>query len=380
MTELKVYCDCGQKYKFEVEPVNGRMPYAVTCPICNRDGTAKANEQLQQMAIFKPIDQAPTPVQSAAPASSIALPPIGAPPPPPAGAPRLRINATAHAAEPQTAAVAAPPPIGPTHETALPPTSGRPRIGAMAATAGEPAENTSFAMGLLGALIGALVGATLYFFIYKAIGPMIFLRYFLAMGVGGLTGWLASLLGKGEGSKELGALAAVFTIIGIIGAQYILEVHKLRADMNDSLNSSDLAQNIEDGGYSASVKEAGQVVKAIPTGSDAEIRIYLAKQQADEGQPPKIETISNDEVKQFRDNELTNYQDLASGKLTKEQYWAKNGFDPKAARKAMDAGETAANAAVSGVAVIVAIFKAGIFSMIFGAGLAYRLSINARGG
>jgi hypothetical protein len=379
MTELKVHCDCGQKYKFDVEPVNGQMPFTVACPICKRDGTAKANEMLQQMAVFKPLDQAPAPIYAAAP-PPMAPPPIGAPPPPPAGAPRLRINAIAPAAEPLTAAVAAPPPIGPSRGTTVSPISGRPRMGAMAATAEEPAEQTSFAMGLLGAVVGALVGAAIYFFIYKAVGPFFMLRYFLALGVGGLTGWLASLLGKGEGSKELGGLAALFTIVGIIGAQYILEVHKLREDMSDTLSSSEIAQNVEDGGYSASVKEAKNVVKEIPTGSDSEVRLYLAKQQAEEGQPPKIETISNDEVKQFRDNELTNYQDLASGKLTKEQYWAKNGFDPKAAKKVLDAGETAANAAVSGVAVVLAVFKAGIFSMIVGAGLAYKLSTNARGG
>jgi len=378
MTELKVHCDCGQKYKFDVEPVNGQMPYAVACPICKRDGTAKANELLQQMAIFKPLDQASAPLQAIAP-PPMAPPPVGAPPPAAAGAPRLRINAVAPAAEPQTAVVAAPPPIAPVHGAGLASATARPRLGAVPiATEGEE-EKTSFAMGLLGALIGALVGGAIYFVIYKTIGPVILLRYFLAMGVGGLTGWLASLLSKGEGSKELGALAAVFTILGIVGAQYVLEVHKLRADMNDTLSSSDLAENIQDGGYTASAKEAREVVKAIPTGSDAEIRIYLAKQQADEGQAPKIETISNDQVKQFRDSELTNYQDLASGKLTKEQFWAKNGFDPKEAKKALDAGETAANAAVSGVAVVIAVFKAGIFSMIFGAGLAFRLSTNARG-
>jgi len=27
--ELKVVCDCGQKFKFEVEPVNGQMPFNI---------------------------------------------------------------------------------------------------------------------------------------------------------------------------------------------------------------------------------------------------------------------------------------------------------------------------------------------------------------
>lgn len=388
MIELKVYCDCGQKYKFDVEPVNSRMPFTVACPICKRDGTAKANEMLAQMSVFKPIGSEPgtvpasaavapppVPAFAAAPAP-MAPPPIGAPPPP-AGAPKLRINHAAPEAgsQSQAPATAAPPTIAPPG-VSLPPTGGRSRLAQAAVASAESEKKGSFAMGLLGAFIGALVGATLYFFIFNITGPMIFVRYFLALGVGGLAGWLASLMGKGEGSKELGGLAAVFTVIGIITAQYFIQVHHFRDEMNDGINSSEITQAIQDGGYAENVKEGKKVVQAIPNGSDAEIRMYLAKQQAEEGQPPKLETISNDEVKQFRDTELTNYQDLASGKLTKEQFWAKNGFDPKEAQKAIDAGKTAANVAVSGAAVIVGIFRAGIFSMIFAAGLAYRLGSN----
>jgi len=41
--ELKIVCECGQKYAFDVEPVGGRMPVAVNCPACQADGTATAN-------------------------------------------------------------------------------------------------------------------------------------------------------------------------------------------------------------------------------------------------------------------------------------------------------------------------------------------------
>ena len=43
---IKVQCPCGAKYSFDVEPVDGRMPFAVKCPTCNADGTALANEQI----------------------------------------------------------------------------------------------------------------------------------------------------------------------------------------------------------------------------------------------------------------------------------------------------------------------------------------------
>jgi hypothetical protein len=351
MMEVKVQCDCGQKYKFDVEPVNGRMPFTVACPICGADGTAKANAILRETIVYQ------------IPAPTSPLPP---PPPPPAPEPiRVRIGGSA-AAPPSSA----PPPISP---LGTPAPLARPMTGfAQKAVAGAPAQperKPSFALGLLGALIGASVGTVIYFAIFKITGPFFLLRYVLALGVGGLTGWLANLLGRGEGSKELGGLAALFTVIGILAAQYVLTLEKWHS--NEGLNN--VNQVIQDGGYAASVKQAKEVVKAIPTGSDAEIRMYIAKQQTEEGQPPKPETISNDEVKEFRTAELTNYLDLASGKLTKEAFWAKNGFDPTEARKILDTEENAE----SGLAIVVAIFKAGIISMIVGAGVAFKLSTNA---
>jgi len=46
MISLKLQCPCGQKFAFDVEPVNGRMPSAVPCPVCGRDATQAANEEI----------------------------------------------------------------------------------------------------------------------------------------------------------------------------------------------------------------------------------------------------------------------------------------------------------------------------------------------
>lgn len=46
--EIKVQCNCGARYKFDVEPVHGRMPTPVKCPSCGADGTAAANELIAQ--------------------------------------------------------------------------------------------------------------------------------------------------------------------------------------------------------------------------------------------------------------------------------------------------------------------------------------------
>jgi len=44
MVPVRIECECGQNYAFEIEPVNGQMPSSVACPGCGADGTTAANE------------------------------------------------------------------------------------------------------------------------------------------------------------------------------------------------------------------------------------------------------------------------------------------------------------------------------------------------
>lgn len=44
MIPVKIQCGCGQKYAFDIEPVCGRMPGKIACPVCGLDGTRVANE------------------------------------------------------------------------------------------------------------------------------------------------------------------------------------------------------------------------------------------------------------------------------------------------------------------------------------------------
>ena len=48
MMHIKLECYCGMKYEFDVEPVDGRMPYAINCPNCDGDGTDYANQFIAQ--------------------------------------------------------------------------------------------------------------------------------------------------------------------------------------------------------------------------------------------------------------------------------------------------------------------------------------------
>jgi hypothetical protein len=59
MVPIKVECECGQHYAFDVEPVNGRMPTRVACPTCGTDGTSTANDHIARLF---PADSSPSPV------------------------------------------------------------------------------------------------------------------------------------------------------------------------------------------------------------------------------------------------------------------------------------------------------------------------------
>jgi len=127
--EIKVICDCGTKYKFEVTPTHGRMPFSVTCPACGADGTAKANEFLQQsqpagepaplVAPAPEIVMSPNPGYAPCPVSAA---PSAPPPPPPVATPAgLRINRPApapmaHVPPPAMPAPILPPPLAQSRE------------------------------------------------------------------------------------------------------------------------------------------------------------------------------------------------------------------------------------------------------------------------
>src|ERR1700744_2601732 len=88
MVPVKIECECGQHYAFDVEPVNGQMPSAIACPGCGVDGTPHANAVIAQTLVVPPIPAfAPAP----APEALISIPPASG---------GLRLSASVHAETP----------------------------------------------------------------------------------------------------------------------------------------------------------------------------------------------------------------------------------------------------------------------------------------
>src|SRR5215831_825189 len=86
--EIKILCECGTKFKFDVEPVNGRMPAPVNCPACGADATPQANSVIESTAAeapAQPLETSPTGLRinrpSAPPPESLAVEAGGGPAP-----------------------------------------------------------------------------------------------------------------------------------------------------------------------------------------------------------------------------------------------------------------------------------------------------------
>ena len=180
--ELKVVCDCGQKYAFDVEPIANQMPFFVNCPSCGMDGTATANSLLAQSI---PAAAAPARIPVA-----------------------VRLAGAAPVA--QTAVHATPPPL-----PAGPPAGGAP---SRQWEKSDMTEVHSIALGILGAIIGALLGVGIMIGFLKVVGiafPM------MGLAIGALTGFGARLLYKGT-DMTLGAVAAAIALVATGGAFLML--------------------------------------------------------------------------------------------------------------------------------------------------------------
>ena len=63
---VKIVCSCGQKFAFDVYPLNGRMPSPIKCPVCGVDSTAVADEIIA--LALKPASPTTPPPPPSAPA------------------------------------------------------------------------------------------------------------------------------------------------------------------------------------------------------------------------------------------------------------------------------------------------------------------------
>lgn len=193
--ELKVACGCGQKYKFDVEPVAGQMPFTVNCPTCGVDGTPVANQLLAEHFM------------------SVPAAPVALAEPVPAVTGGLRIN--------RPAPTAAAPPLFANSAAAPPPLSGVAPLSRIKpltkAPAGAPKE-FSMGLGALGAFLGSAIGGVL---VYAFFMWAHFRFPWTGTIIGLLSGFGARTLARGT-DNVLGAIAGVFALVSVVGVFFLM--------------------------------------------------------------------------------------------------------------------------------------------------------------
>ena len=80
MIYVKIICSCGQKYAFDVYPLNGCMPSPIKCPVCGVDSTTVADEII---ALALKAPSLPSPSTPPPPPSTPVPVSLPSPPPPP---------------------------------------------------------------------------------------------------------------------------------------------------------------------------------------------------------------------------------------------------------------------------------------------------------
>ena len=195
--ELKLVCYCGQKYKFDVEPVNARMPFTVKCPVCARDGTLLANDLLAQTFANQPADSVPT----AATPAALAV----------AGGGQLRIDRPAPAP-----VLSAPPPLPTPSQPA--PTSRAFNPATAAAPVARQAGPYNLWLGIAGAFLGAAIGIVVMYGFFMWTG---FKFPLFGTGVGAMTGYGARLLARGT-DNTLGVIAAAVAAAAVATGLYAM--------------------------------------------------------------------------------------------------------------------------------------------------------------
>lgn len=275
--DIKIHCACGQNISFDVEPENGAMPCPLACPACQADVTPLANQQIQQQL---------TPAPATAPST---------------GGFKLRVAAPA--AHAPAAAAGTETPSQPTPPPAPTP-SGRPRASQPPPPPPSEGDGEASAGTLLLGTVGIFGGTLVGLLVWLLIANIGLHLKVVAVVVGAGAGLGARVFCR-EGDKSLGGIAALIAVIGMfMGGPMILD-QRLRIKDDTMREVFDLA-----------VQEAKDTVAKVPNGTDAEIIKYLSE---DDGGATEV---TADDIKEFREVDLKEARDLASGKTTFQAFTA----------------------------------------------------------
>ncbi len=308
--EVKVTCACGARYKFDLELAEREMSSAVTCPGCQADLTPLANEEiLNYSAKHAPILAAP----SAAPPPAAAATGIAVVSDPFGPAPTGKSGPNLKPME-VPKHVRPPPgtkPVAPPAGNASP--AAKPDaqrpVAKPAAASGQP----NLVMGIVGGVVGSLIGAVLWFAFLKSTAA----TPIDPKSTPFTTAWMGIILGvlAGVGARLLGrtknpALGGAACVC----ATLTIGVMALQA-MN-AYTDRVLAPQLKTQ-YDTAFTNAGIAIKA----TDAELKIIIARNTPSTTMDATIK-VTDEAVQAYRAKELPVLRDLAAGKPSREKWEA----------------------------------------------------------
>lgn len=308
--EVKVTCACGARYKFDLELAEREMSSAVTCPGCQADLTPLANEEiLNYSAKHAPILAAP----SAAPSPAAAATGIAVVSDPFGPAPTGKSGPNLKPME-VPKHVRPPPgtkPVAPPAGNASP--AAKPDaqrpVAKPAAASGQP----NLVMGIVGGVVGSLIGAVLWFAFLKSTAA----TPIDPKSTPFTTAWMGIILGvlAGVGARLLGrtknpALGGAACVC----ATLTIGVMALQA-MN-AYTDRVLAPQLKTQ-YDTAFTNAGIAIKA----TDAELKIIIARNTPSTTMDATVK-VTDEAVQAYRAKELPVLSDLAAGKPSREKWEA----------------------------------------------------------
>ncbi len=308
--EVKVTCACGARYKFDLELAEREMSSAVTCPGCQADLTPLANEEI----LNYPAKHAPTlAAHSAAPSPAAAATDIAVVSDPFGPAPTGKSGPNLKPME-VPKHVRPPPgtkPVAPPARNASP--AAKPDaqrpVAKPAAASGQP----NLVMGIVGGVVGSLIGAVLWFAFLKSTAA----TPIDPKSTPFTTAWMGIILGvlAGVGARLLGrtknpALGGAACVC----ATLTIGVMALQA-MN-AYTDRVLAPQLKTQ-YDTAFTNAGIAIKA----TDAELKIIIARNTPSTTMDATIK-VTDEAVQAYRAKELPVLRDLAAGKPSREKWEA----------------------------------------------------------
>jgi len=307
--EVKVTCACGARYKFDLELAEREMSSAVTCPGCQADLTPLANEEiLNYSAKHAPILAAPSAAPPPAAATGIA---VVSDPFGPAPTGKSGPNLKPMEVPKHVRPPPGTKPVAPPARNASPaakPDAQRP-VAKPAAASGQP----NLVMGIVGGVVGSLIGAVLWFAFLKStaatpIDPK---------STPFTTAWMGIILGvlAGVGARLLGRTKNP-ALGGAACVCATLTIGLMALQAMNAYTDRVLAPQLKTQ-YDTAFTNAGIAIKA----TDAELKIIIARNTPSTTMDATIK-VTDEAVQAYRAKELPVLRDLAAGKPSREKWEA----------------------------------------------------------